>query len=202
MKEYYYDKLFNINTKASGNNKGENISHYHPYEPTPYIVLEELLKHYEINKEDTIVDFGCGFGRLVFFLHYHSQATVKGIEVNKRLYDMAILNRKNYRKKIGKSIDNMHFYNGKAEEYSIKPEENRFYFFHPFSGHIFRKVINNILNSAEKKPRPLEIILYYGHEDYIDFLERSGMFVRKREINIPYLSSQNSYEKIIIYRLQ
>lgn len=65
MREYYFDKLLNIKTR--GDQQGFNKSlHYHRYEPTPYSGLEELFRYYDINRDDHIVDFGSGKGRLNF----------------------------------------------------------------------------------------------------------------------------------------
>jgi hypothetical protein len=34
------------------------------YDPTPYVVLEKLVKLNLIKKEDVVVDYGCGKGRI------------------------------------------------------------------------------------------------------------------------------------------
>ena len=89
MKEYQYDKLLNI--KTTGNQWGfPSTTHYNPYEPTLYYALEALFDHYELNREDHIIDFGSGKGRLSFFIDYYFQAKVTGIEMNEKFYNMAI----------------------------------------------------------------------------------------------------------------
>ena len=81
MKEKYYDELLNI--KTEGEQVGFNESlHYHRYEPTPYVALEILFKQYELKSTDRIVDFGCGKGRLNFYIHYLFNSSVIGIEMN------------------------------------------------------------------------------------------------------------------------
>ncbi|WHY68129.1 methyltransferase [Neobacillus sp. SuZ13] len=200
MKEYYYDKLMGI--KTGGDQKGFHKSfHYHRYEPTPYSALEELFTYYQINSNDRIVDFGCGKGRLNFFIHYHFHATVIGIEMNRDFYQEAIENRKKYNKTTHSSNDDIFFHCCLAEEYQIDSLDNRFYFFNPFSIQIFMKIINNILYSVENAKRDVEIILYYPSEDYIYYLENDTMFELKKEIILPYVHEHNPNERFLIYRL-
>ena len=95
MKEYYYDKLLNIST--TGYQEGFNKSfHYHRYEPTPYSALEILFNQYKCKSSDRVVDFGCGKGRLNFYIHYFFHATVVGIEMNEIFYQEAIENLNRY----------------------------------------------------------------------------------------------------------
>lgn len=199
MKEYYYDKLLNINT--GGYQKGSNKhSHYFTYEPTQYSVLEILFKKYELKSSDRVVDFGCGKGRLNFFINYFYDASVIGIEMDETFYQVAVENRNSYLKTTKKSSDKICFYCCLAEEYQIDPLDNRFYFFNPFSKQIFMNIINNILLSVEYSKREIELILYYGSDDYIYFLENDTSFELKEEISLPRYNN-DPYERFLIYRL-
>lgn len=199
MKEQFFDELLNI--KTVGDQKGFNKSlHYHRYEPTPYLALEILFNQYELKSSDRIVDFGCGKGRLNFYINYLFNASVVGIEMNETFYREAIENRKNFLKKYKHCKDKIHFHCGLAEEYQINPLDNRFYFFNPFSIQIFMKIINNILFSVEKSEREIELILYYPTEDYIYFLENHSFFELKEEVILPHFE-QNPNERFLIYRL-
>lgn len=195
MKEHYYEKLLQVKTGAS-NSGPNNDLHYHPYEPTPYHALEILVDKYEIKRSDCIVDFGCGKGRLSFFINYFSNASIKGIEMNEGLYQSAIKNRNNY----VKNKENIQFQCGLAEAYQIDASDNRFYFFNPFSIQIFMKIINNILLSMEISNRDIELILYYVSEDYIYYLENHTSFQLKEEIILPDLYEDNPYERFLIYQ--
>ncbi|KAB7705301.1 methyltransferase [Bacillus aerolatus] len=200
MKEQFYDELLNIKTR--GDQKGFNQSfHYHRYEPTPYSALEKLFNQYELKSSDRIVDFGCGKGRLNFYINYLFNATVVGVEMNEAFYQEAVENRNSYLKKTKNSIDKVQFHCCLAEEYQIAPLDNRFYFFNPFSIQIFMNIINKILISAEKSEREIELVLYYGSEDYIYFLENSTSFELKEEVIRPGVYEHNPYERFLIYRL-
>jgi SAM-dependent methyltransferase len=191
------DKFLNIKTGTI--QKGPYDSqHYNRYEPTPYHVLERLFEIVEFERGDRVVDFGCGTGRLNFCIHHRFQAAVIGIEMNEFYFRGAIENRKNYLIKFGgengAAID---FENCLAQEYMIDSGDNVFYFFNPFSVHIFSKVINNILQSLEERDREIQLILYYAPEEYVFYLEGQTAFHLEREIILP----GNAYEKILIYTM-
>lgn len=200
MNDQYYDTLLSI--KTSEIQKGFSKSlHYHRYEPTPYSALETLFAQYELKSSDHIVDFGCGKGRLNFFIHYLFKAIVTGVEMNEIFYKEAIENQQRFLKKNKHSKDKIYFHHCTAEEYRIKPLDNRFYFFNPFSIQIFIKIINQILLSVEQSEREIDLILYYPSNDYIYFLENQTSFEHHKEVILPELYQQNPYEKFVIYRL-
>lgn len=178
MKEKDYEKLLHINTE--GHQQGFHKSlHYHRYEPTPYAYLELLFSEYTLRSSDHVVDFGCGKGRLNFFIHHFFQAAVTGIEFNELYYQDALKNRTTYSCNRINSMEKIHFQLCKAEEYEIAPLDNRFYFFNPFSIQIFIKIINNILYSLEKNKRDAEIILYYPSDEYCLYLDNHPSFFYK-----------------------
>lgn len=200
MKEHYYDKLLNI--KTGGVQKKESSSvHYHRYEPTPYCALEALFHDYEVKSSDQIVDFGCGKGRLNFYIHYFFQATVKGIEMNEGLFKEAIDNQSSYLKKYKKNKEKIHFHCCLAQEYEVDPLDNRFYFFNPFSIQIFIAVIINMLVSVAESKREIELILYYPSGEYVYFLDNHTAFELKKEIVVPELYEHDPYERFLIYQL-
>ncbi|MCM3568602.1 methyltransferase [Neobacillus mesonae] len=202
MKEHYYDRLLNINTRGDRlEGPAQKPLRYYPYEPTPYSALELLFEEYEVNKTDHVVDFGCGKGRLNFYLHYFFQASVTGIEMNETLYKAALENSKSYRRITKKRLDRIRFYCCLAEEYKIDPLDNRFYFFNPFSIQIFRSIINHIVISFENTERDIELILYYPSDDYIYFLEKETAFECKKEIILPHDYLRDAKERFLIYRL-
>ncbi|WP_160686010.1 methyltransferase [Clostridium sp. C2-6-12] len=200
MNEQYYEKLLNI--KTSGEQKIFNESiHYNRYEPTSYSALEVLSKNYTLTETDSLVDFGCGKGRLNFYMNYFFKSTVTGIEMNSFFYKEALENKKAYIKKHKKIIHNIYFSNCFAEEYNINPSNNKFYFFNPFSIQIFTKVVKNITISVEKYERPVDIILYYPSDDYIYFLENNTPFQFFDEIRLPSLYDKDQRQTFLVYRL-
>lgn len=198
MKEWFYDKLLNI--KTTGYNEGDHLSiHFHRYEATPYSALERLFEYYSFKNSDRIVDYGCGKGRLNFFIHHTFNSTVIGIEMNDTLFNQALKNKTRYLK--GKpERSNIQFIRCLAEDYPIHPHDNRFYFFNPFSIQIFMNIVHKILHSAENHVREIELILYYPSDEYIYYLEKIGFFELKLEVQLDeYKYDPN--ERFLIYRL-
>lgn len=199
MKEHYYDKLLHI--KTGGKDEFPNGFHYYRYEPTPYSTLEQLFKQYHVQEGGRVVDFGCGKGRLNFFVHHLFQTSVVGVEMNETLYQCAQGNLQSYSKRHRTRNGEIQFYHCLAEAYRIRPSDDCFYFFNPFSVQIFMKVIGNILRSFEKAPRDLDLVLYYPSEDYIFFLESETPFALRQEITLEELYGNHPYERFLIYRV-
>ena len=199
MKEKYYDKLLRI--KTGGNQELPNGFHYYRYEPTPYAALEQLFASYDITSNKRLVDFGCGKGRLNFFVHYLFQACVVGVEMNDTFYHNAQENLQSYIRRTRVINGQIQFYHCLAEDYRVRPSDDSFYFFNPFSVQIFMKVVGNILKSFESAPRALNLLLYYPSDDYIFFLENETPFELQMEVPLRGLSVHNPYERFAIYQL-
>lgn len=97
--------------------------------------------------------------------------------------------------------DKIHFVNCKAEDYLVSKNETVFYFFNPFSPEIFHAVINRILDSFEKYPRTITLILYYPEDDTIFYLERHTTFERIDEIAASDAVYKDRRERFCLYRI-
>ena len=91
IRENKWDKLLKIHTMGRDDS---NADQYHyPYEPTPYSVLERLANTGIIRKNNTLLDYGCGKGRVDFFLSYQTRCRSIGIEYDERIYQKAVENK-------------------------------------------------------------------------------------------------------------
>lgn len=195
-----YEELLGIKTCGVQREYYDSI-HYNGYEPTAYFALETLCNGYSLSSKDNIVDFGCGKGRLNFFINHFYGCNVTGVEMNTVFYEECLDNKSSYIKTHNKCEDKVQFINCLAQDYEIKQEDNKFYFFNPFSQHIFINIIDNILDSIEKFNRPVDIILYYPTYEYLDYLENNTSFKFITDITLPGLHEYDSREKFSIYRL-
>lgn len=177
---------------------GTGSFHCHRYEPTPYEVLEELFYHYTPKETDVIVDYGCGLGRLNFYIENRFSLVSTGVELADRYYEGALKNRETY---FGNK-EKITFVQCPAQDYEVAPDETVFYFFNPFSISIFRRVMNRILFSWQKNPRELTLILYYPEDDVVFYIENHTAFKLERE----FASGEEVYsdrrERFCLYRLQ
>lgn len=198
MKESFFEKKLNIDTSTS-ETRLDKIKYYNRYEATPYEALEYLLKNYEIKRDDHLVDFGSGKGRVSFFINYYRGAACTGVELIEEFHKKAISNLKNYRTKNIYKAEKLFFINNYAEKYVVSNFENKFFFFNPFSLNIFISVVNNIISSYEECQRQVDIIMYYPSQEYIDYLERNTAFMYLKDIDIN--SKKDLRERFTIYRL-
>lgn len=192
-----YDKKLNINTRGI-RSWGRN-SLYHRTESTPYLALESFAKEYKFNETDRLVDFGAGKGRVSIYIHNKLNLNVTGVELNNLTYKDAIKNVNNYLYKYGhcKNV-NLSIQLESAENYKIKKDDNKFFFFNPFNVVIFERVIDNIVENAIKNNKEVEIILYYPTKKYVNFLNTNNNFKLVKQIKTH--GSIFPKEKISIYR--
>ena len=111
------------------------------------------------------MDYGCGKGRVGFFLSHQTGADTIGIEYDERIYRSALENKKTF--PLNEGID---FALTKAEEYDVPLNVNRCYFFNPFSVEILRKVMARIVESYYASPREILLFFYYPSDEYMCYL--------------------------------
>ena len=161
--EIAWEKLLQI--KTTGRDDSNADQYHYPYEPTPYGVLERVANSGFITKKDVVLDYGCGKGRVGFFLSYQTKAHTIGIEYDERIYQSALENQKT-----AVSGARTEFVLTRAEEYSVPAQVNRCYFFNPFSVELLQKVMARILESYRQNPREMLLFFYYPSEEYINYL--------------------------------
>lgn len=198
MGERKQESLLNIKTTGIREWRDSNVQ-YNRCESTPYAALDKLFKIYKINKNHRVVDFGCGKGRVAFYIHNRFNVPITGVEVNDITYDELIDNKRSYRFKASHIEAPIRFEYGLAEQYDIHPKDNLFYFFNPFSVHIFRKVVKNILKSAQEHKRPIDIILYYPMPQFKRFMKEKTPFKLINKIRVAGIKDNRA--KFLIYRL-
>ena len=162
-KEQNWDKHLQIVT--SGRDDSNSDEYRYPYEPTDYAVLERLVKSELIGEEDVVLDYGCGKGRVDFFLSYRTKARTIGIEYDQRIYDSAVENLKTVISRVKPQ-----FVLARAEEYEVPAEVNRCYFFNPFSVEILHKVLARVIESWYEDPREVFLFFYYPSDEYVAYL--------------------------------
>lgn len=193
--EHTWDKLLQI--KTSGRDDTNSDEYRYPYEPTSYRVLERLADSGLIGKDDAVLDYGCGKGRVGFFLSYRTKASTIGIEYDERIYASGLENRQNTISRIKPD-----FLLTRAEEYEVPREINRCYFFNPFSVEILHKVMARILESWYENPREIFLFFYYPSDEYLSYLMTVEELEFYDEIECDDLFDGNDIrERIMIFQL-
>lgn len=198
MLERKFDEMLQVKTNGLREWRGQTDD-YNRYEATPYAALEQLFRSYKLKPTDHVVDFGSGRGRVSFYMHYHFNVPVTGVEMNDLTFEESQINKALYTKKNKHLKAPIRFEYGLAEQYEIRPEENVFYFFNPFSVTIFKQVVENILQSVEEHKRSVDIIFYYPLPEFKKFLKKETPF---RLINkVKAYKEHGKHGKFLIYRL-
>ena len=159
--EQTWDAALNIRTV--GRDDTNSDEYRFPYEPTPYCVLERLAGSGLIRRGDGVLDYGCGKGRVGFFLSDQTGADTIGIEYDERIYRSALENQ-------AAASARAEFVLTRAEQYEVPEHVNRCYFFNPFSVEILHKVMARIIGSWYESPREMFLFFYYPSDEYISYL--------------------------------
>lgn len=193
--ETNWDKRLRIRT--TGRDETNADQYHHPYEPTPYCVLERLADSGFFGRKDVVLDYGCGKGRVDFFLAYRTRARAIGIEYDEHIYRSALENRNTAHPKAKAD-----FLPARAEAFEVPADINRCYFFNPFSVEILRKVMARILESYYENPREIFLFFYYPAREYIAYLMTVAELDFYDEIDCDDLFEGNDpRERILIFQL-
>ena len=195
MTEKEWDKKLKIDT--CGRMDGHADEYHHPYEPTPYCVLERLAESEYITKDSKVLDYGCGKGRVGFFLHYKLGCSVVGIEYEEKICAKAQENLGSY---VG-GIKGVEFICADAKGFPVK-NADCFYFFNPFSLEILQSVLGRILESYYEEPRSMQLFFYYPADEYVAYLMTRDEFLFVDEIDCGDLfAGENMRERILIFEV-
>lgn len=193
VNEKNWDKLLRIRT--SGRDDSNADMYRYPYEPTPYCVLERLANSGLIRKGNTLLDYGCGKGRVDFFLSWQTRCRSVGIEYDERIYKKALEN-----KESAVSSERVSFVFADAEHFPVPESVDCMYFFNPFSLELLRKVMARIIESYYENPRQIQLFFYYPSDEYISYLMTVDELMFIDEIDCRDLFPGNdSRERIVVF---
>lgn len=191
MTEREWDRRLRIRTIGREDEADPN---YAPYEPTPYPVLERLADSGLIKRKQRLIDYGCGKGRVAFFMAARVGCRVTGIDKSEKLIDIARENRRS--SGLG---DRVTLSCCLAEHHGIT-DEDALFFFNPFSEKVFAGVLRRVVQAAAEKPRTL--ICYYPSEEYLALLEACPEASPVQTIDCRDLfGGKNLRERIIAYSI-
>ena len=184
-----------LGIQTTGRDDVNSDQYRYPYEPTPYCVLERLADCGLIGSGDVVLDYGCGKGRVDFFLSCRTGAKTIGIEYDERIYSGATENQKTCLPEA-----KTEFVLARAEAYAVPATVNRCYFFNPFSVEILHKAMARLLDSYYENPREVFLFFYYPSDEYISYLMTVDALEFYDEIECDDLfPGQDPRERILIF---
>jgi SAM-dependent methyltransferase len=129
------------------------------YVPTPWHVLPRALRTVRASREDVLVDFGCGKGRIVHQAAKRPLRRVIGIEINPQLAEFArtlvAAHRHAYR------CEKIEIANANAAQFKVPDDVTIAFMFDPFRGPTMDDVLGNLITSFDRNPRRLALIYVY-----------------------------------------
>lgn len=144
--------------------KGELCHRYWPFSGA---MLKLVLSEFCFSENDAVFDYGCGKGGALTMFADAGVRHIGGIELDSELYQIACQN-------MEKCGIRHNIVCGDASEYKEIDQYNIFFFFDPFEGEIFEKVIKNIETSFLKHGR--KIIIIYAAPRCHESVIRNGIF--------------------------
>lgn len=191
--EIHWDKTLSIRTSGRDDSRADQFRY--PYEPTPYSVLERLVNTGLIRKGNVLLDYGCGKGRVDFFLSRQTRCRAIGIEYDERIWQKAEENRNS-----GSFVDKVSFVCMNAREFNVPVDVDRIYFFNPFSVEILQRVLARIRDSYYESMREILLFFYYPSEEYVSCLMEEDELMFYDEIDCRDLfPGEDSRERILIF---
>jgi hypothetical protein len=159
------------------------LEHFHTerthYGPSGWFYLRRALRKRDVAPTDVFVDFGSGKGRVVFQASRYPFARVIGVEISERLNEVARQNIERNRHRL--RCQNVTLITADAASFEVPDDVTVAYFYHPFGGATFERVIANIVASLDRRPRTLKLIYACpGQEDSIEKTNRFQLVRRSR----------------------
>jgi hypothetical protein len=152
------------------------LEHFHTdrsqYSPSGWQFLRRAMRVVPVGPDDVFVDFGSGKGRVVYQAAKRPFKRVIGVEVSPALNDVARRNIEYVRPRL--RCRDVELIACDALEWEIPDDLTVAYFYHPFTGDTFRRVIANIAASLERRPRRFDVIYVCPQNE--DVLLEAGLF--------------------------
>jgi SAM-dependent methyltransferase len=153
------------------------------YRPSSWFTLTDISRVIPFSKDDVFVDFGSGKGRMVFLAALHPFRRIVGVEISEVLNQVA---RKNIQKNLRRlKCRDIELITSDVLAFSIPADMTIAYFFNPFGGEIFRRVLQHIRESYEQHPRHLWVIYMSSQPNM--YLEESGWLRRVALVGNSYI---------------
>lgn len=195
MTEKEWDRLLKIRT--CGRDDSHADQYRYPYEPTPYPVLERLANGGYVTKKNTLLDYGCGKGRVSFFLSWQTRCRSIGIEYDERIFRGLKENREQ-----AVSGSRVRIVRTSAEVFEVPEAVDRCYFFNPFSIEILQRVLGRIRESWYNAPREILLFFYYPSDDHLAWLMTVDELMFLDEIDCGDLFEGNdARERILVFEM-
>lgn len=188
LSDNYYENHFNVDTRGMVSKEDLGINHDEllEYLPISYRHVINILNKLPVEKnKSTLLEYGCGKGRVIVSAAAYQYKRIIGVELTNIIniaYDN--IDKMRHRKTMNivlKQCD--------AQDFDVPSDVNIIYFYNPFIGSVLENVIKNIYSSYKENPRKIYIIFFKNDSfdkviAYQDWLTK--IYQSKRHLNISF----------------
>lgn len=160
-----YEEVFErrLGIQTRGTVSPEDLGHDSPelleYSPTPYHALRYCLARVPIEPgEDSLLDYGCGMGRVITLAATKPFRRVVGIEISPAMAERARENIGRAKKRLKSEV---HVDVADARTYQVPDDITVIHLYNPFTGDPLAQTVERIRESQRRRPRDVTII--YGN---------------------------------------
>jgi Histone methylation protein DOT1 len=165
------------------------------YVATGRFVLPRVLRRIGVGPDDVFIDFGSGKGRVVYQAAQFPFKRVIGVEIAEELNRIARYNVDHNRDRL--ACGDVELVTADAVGYQVPDDVTVAYFYHPFEGQTFARVIDNLVASLDRSPRQLRVIYVYPKS--VDLLLKTGRFELERKMRAPR-PALSQWHEVLIFR--
>jgi SAM-dependent methyltransferase len=165
LKSWWYADQFldrGLGTRGIATEPEHEVPDRVAYVPSAWHVLPQALHYVRAGRQDTFIDFGCGKGRVVHQAAKRPFRRVIGVEISRLLADLAraALAAGQHRHR----CQDVEIVVSDATRFEVPDDLTIAYFYDPFRGEILDAVLQNIIASIDRRPRPVRIIYVHPVE--------------------------------------
>jgi tRNA1(Val) A37 N6-methylase TrmN6 len=141
------------------------------YEAVSFYMLEHLFNAFKkISDETSIVDLGCGKGRMMMVAPHFGFTRIAGIDFAKEVCEQASANMERKEKQFPGL--KWKILNENVEDYAIQPDDTVFFMFNPFNETVLKNFLEKLDTSCHQFPRATCFL--YASPQYEKLLSDKG----------------------------
>lgn len=148
------------------------------YEAVSFYMLENLLSAFQkVCGLTSIIDLGCGKGRVLMVAPHFGYTDITGIDFAKELCEQAVSNMKKKEKHFADIKWNV--INENVEDYHIERQDSVFFMFNPFTEDVLKRFLAKLDHSCHEFPRAIYFL--YASPQYQQMLLDDGYAIIYQE---------------------
>ncbi len=149
------------------------------YEAVSFYMLEQLFIAFrKIRGETSIIDLGCGKGRMMMVAAHYGFVNITGIDFAKEVCEQAVANMKIKEKEFPEI--KWKVINQNVEDYTIRPEDSVFFMFNPFKTQVLKNFLKKLEVSCKQVPRTTYFI-YASPQHQQELLDNGYVIIYQKQ---------------------